>query len=95
MLPILNPAPVWKPDRSKRSIAEVVHDHKRDPGGWYELVSGPVAAFWEQRVAMEDSDQFSFHGEGIRVLNALISHAKGKGLMGTGDPDLYQWVPVP
>src|ERR1017187_2627394 len=45
------------PEDKKRGIAEVVHDHKKSPGGWYELVSGPVAAFWDQRVAMSDSDQ--------------------------------------
>jgi hypothetical protein len=36
-----------------------IHDHKRPPKGWYQLVSGPVAAFWKQRVAMVEADQFS------------------------------------
>ena len=36
--------------------------HGRAVGsGWYDVVSGPVAAFWAQRSAMVDSDQFSFH----------------------------------
>lgn len=30
-------------------------------GFWYDLVCGPVSAFWPQRVAMVDADQFSFH----------------------------------
>ncbi len=48
-------------------------DHERPPTGWYELVSGPVAAFWRQRVAMHDAEQFSFHkGGGITLLNALV-----------------------
>lgn len=27
----------------------------------YDMVSGPVAAFWQQRVAMTDADQISIH----------------------------------
>jgi len=38
----------------------VVNDHRRPPNGWYQLVSGPVAAFWKQRALMAGSDQFSF-----------------------------------
>ena len=70
------------------------HDHKKEPSGWYDLVSGPVAAFWDQRVAMDDADQFSFHVGGIAILNALIDQGKGKGTNGTGDPDYYEWRPV-
>jgi hypothetical protein len=29
--------------------------------GMYDVVAGPVAAFWSQRVAMSGSDQLSFH----------------------------------
>lgn len=40
---------------------------------WYEMVSGPVAAFWQQRVAMVDADQVSFHtAAGINLLDTLI-----------------------
>jgi hypothetical protein len=83
------------PEDKKRGIVEIVHDHKKPPGGWYELVSGPVAAFWQQRVAMTDSDQFSFHADGVRLLTALMTKGKGKGPLGTGDPDYYEWFPVP
>jgi hypothetical protein len=72
----------------------VVHDHKRPPSGWYEMVSGPVAAFWKQRVAMSDADQFSFHEGGVDVLQALIDAGKGQGSEGRGDPDYYQWAVV-
>jgi hypothetical protein len=78
-----------------RGIKEVVHDRRRAPTGWYQMVSGPMAAFWEQRVAMNDADQVSFHETGVNVLNALIEQGKGKGPIGNGDPDYYQWLPVP
>ena len=40
------------------------------------MVSGPVAAFWQQRSAMLDADQYSFHTQrGVDVLNDLV--AKG------------------
>jgi hypothetical protein len=44
---------------------------------------------------MDDADQFSFHKEGIDLLNASIREGKGKGASGNGDPDSYQWLPVP
>ena len=72
----------------------VVHDHKRSPTGWYQMVSGPVAAFWRQRVAMDDADQFSFHQGGVSLLQALIDVGKGKGFGGRGDPKYYQWLVV-
>jgi hypothetical protein len=31
------------------------------PNSFYDLVCGPVAAFWQQRVAMVDADQISIH----------------------------------
>src|SRR5262245_48394516 len=73
---------------------EVVHDHKRPPTGWYQMVSGPVAAFWKQRVAMDNTDQVSFHEGGTYLLDALINKGKGKGPGGTGDPDYHQWSVV-
>lgn len=36
-------------------------DHNKQPGGWYDVVVGPVAAFWRQRLAIYDADQVSFH----------------------------------
>lgn len=83
------------PENKAKGIKEVVHDHKRPPTGWYQMVAGPVAAFWEQRVAMDDADQFSFHEGGVDILNALLAQGKGKGAGGNGDPDFYQWLPVP
>lgn len=77
-----------------RAVAEDAHDHGRPPDRWYELVCGPVAAFWEQRVAMVDADQYSFHASGIDLLNALIGKGKGRGSGGQGDPDYYRWEVV-
>jgi hypothetical protein len=37
------------------------HGRVRPVHGMYDVVVGPVAAYWEQRAAMDDSDQFSFH----------------------------------
>ena len=37
------------------------------------MVSGPVAAFWQQRSAMLEADQYSFHTlRGVDVLNDLV-----------------------
>jgi hypothetical protein len=81
------------PADPKTKQAEVVHDH-RCQTKWYQLVSGPVAAFWKQRVAMNDTDQFSFHDSATYLLDALIKQGKGKGPGGIGDPDYYQWSVV-
>lgn len=80
------------PANTKSGAAEI-HNHKRPPNGWYEMVSGPVAAFWKQRVAMDDADQ-SFHEGGTSLLEALIKKGKGKGPGGNGDPKYYQWFVV-
>jgi Protein of unknown function (DUF3990) len=68
----------------------IVNDHAgpvREGGcRWYDIVSGPVAAFWEQRSAMQDADQVSFHTKkAAKLLTDLI---------GAGDPTDYQWNPV-
>jgi Protein of unknown function (DUF3990) len=36
-------------------------DRYRKPIEWYVVVVGPVAAFWQQRAAILDADQASFH----------------------------------
>jgi len=78
----------------RQSTQSVINDHRHPNGGWYDLVSGPVAAFWEQRVAMNDADQFSFHTKkGVQLLNALIREGLKSGL--NGNPDYYSWQPVP
>jgi hypothetical protein len=39
--------------------------------GWYDVVVGPVAAFWRQRVTLQGYDQVSFHtDDAVKVLNA-------------------------
>ena len=45
--------------------------HGRDmDNGWYDIVVGPVTAFWKQRAALQDSDQISFHtNDAISELN--------------------------
>jgi hypothetical protein len=47
-------------------------DHaRRGVGGSYDVVIGPVAAFWQQRVSMLGADQISFHTERAqRLLNS-------------------------
>jgi len=82
------------PADPKTGQPEIVHDHQRAPTGWYQMVSGPVAAFWKQRVAMNNADQFSFHQGGTKLLDVLIHKGKGKGPEGRGDPDYYQWSVV-
>jgi hypothetical protein len=73
----------------RQSTLATVHDHRRPPGGWYDLVTGPVAAFWWQRVAMTDADQVSFHTKkAVQLLNALITSGK------KGNRDDYRWDPV-
>ena len=69
-------------------------DHRRPPTGWYELVVGPVASSWEQRTMAAGSDQWSFHGNAVGLLNALIERGKGKGSDQRGDPDFYQWAVI-
>lgn len=82
------------PGDPANGIADVVHDHRRSPDGWYQMVSGPIAAFWEQRAAMSGSDQFSFHEGGTYLLDALIRAGKGKGRGKQGDQKYYRWFPV-
>jgi hypothetical protein len=82
------------PAEPAKGILEVVNHHQRPGTGWYQMVSGPVAAFWKQRNAMSDSDQFSFHEGGTHILDALISLGKGKGHLRRGDPDYYCWYVV-
>lgn len=69
----------------RQSTLGSINDHRRWQNGWYDCVSGPVAAFWEQRVAMVDADQYSFHtDDAIAILNDLVK---------SGPPG-YTWDPV-
>jgi hypothetical protein len=82
------------PEKDSIGVAEVVNNHCHPRTGWYQLVSGPVTAFWQQRALIAGSDQFSFHQGGIHLIEALIQAGKGKGQDGNGDPDFYQWFLV-
>lgn len=42
--------------------------------GWYDVVIGPVAAFWRQRLVIYDADQVSFHTQ--RAADLLNDRAK-------------------
>lgn len=58
-------------DRAADFWSFVHHCRSDEPGhgrpvppnrdGWYDVVVGPVAAFWETSLVIADSDQFSFH----------------------------------
>jgi hypothetical protein len=42
-------------------------------GGWYDVVVGPVTAFWRQRAALPQYDQFSFHTQAaVSVLDTSV-----------------------
>jgi hypothetical protein len=47
-------------------------DHARvPPAQYYDVVYGPVAAFWNQRMVVADADQISFHtASAENVLNS-------------------------
>jgi hypothetical protein len=66
-----------------------VYDHEgpvAENGDWYDVASGPVAAFWDQRSAMHDADQVSFHtSRAGQLLTDLIR---------SGDKRQYDWQVV-
>ncbi len=65
-------------------------DASARPDGWYDMVIGPVAAFWQQRVAMVDADQISFHTKkAVDILQGLIKSGN------SGNHDDFAIVPVP
>lgn len=67
--------------------AALVRDHARPPHGWYDLVSGPVAASWEQRLALQDADQVSFHTDAaVTILNDVIQRGQN------GSSLEYGWI---
>lgn len=74
----------------RTSSAEDIHDHggsvAEDGSRWYDVVSGPVAAFWEQRSTLHDADQISFHTrKAAQVLTDLVR---------SGDREKYSWQSV-
>lgn len=60
---------------------------------WYDVVTGPAAAFWQQRVAMNDSDQVAFHTQRIcdKLLNPLIEAYAKNGQCRT---EFFEMIPV-
>jgi hypothetical protein len=77
--------------RCRQSTPSAINDHRgpvslSDGTRWYDMACGPVAAFWRQRVAMQDADQFSFHTpSGLRVLQRLID---------SGSENSFRYRPV-
>jgi hypothetical protein len=69
--------------RQSTPSAVRTHARGRNPADdWYDVVSGPVAAFWSQCAVMDGSDQFSFHTPAAaRVLNDLVR---------SGDPQAFR-----
>jgi Protein of unknown function (DUF3990) len=63
--------------QSTRSYVQShAHPTRIPPNDWYDVVWGPVAAFWTQRVAMAGADQISFHtAAGATVLNEAIANS--------------------
>jgi uncharacterized protein DUF3990 len=54
--------------------------HLYSTTGWYDLVYGPVSAFWYQRIATHDEDQVSFHtADAVQVLNDFIDSRRNSG----------------
>ena len=50
------------------------HHGRLSNGGWYDLVVGPVAADWQQRMPMAGYEQLSFHTErAVSLLNGSRS----------------------
>jgi Protein of unknown function (DUF3990) len=70
----------------RQSTASIVNDHHGpvvEDGNWYDIACGPVAAFWDQRSAMHDADQVSFHtDDAASLLTVLIN---------SGKKDQYDW----
>ena len=68
-----------------RTRLSVVNHYQRDQTGkatWYDMVCGPVAAFWQQRSAMLDADQYSFHTVAAeKVLNSVLAATRGRTMM--------------
>ena len=70
-----------------------VHDQNHpDPsrGGWYDLVTGPVADFWRQRSLMSDADQFGFHTtDATDILNDVMEDG-----LRSRNTDVFEMIPV-
>jgi hypothetical protein len=74
------PWPFVRGDFSAQDYWSFVHyrrrgatDHRRGVPGkiYYDVVYGPVAAFWNQRMIIADADQISFHtGDAETLLNS-------------------------
>lgn len=74
----------------RQGTAAAPNNHKNTPhtapnnANWFDVVYGPVSAFWQQRLAIPDSDQISFHTTAAAaVLTNLI------GILGHPDVAAY------
>lgn len=73
----------------RQSTREGIRNHGRPATGWYDIVAGPVSAFWQQRVTMEGADQMSFHtSAATAILNKLIKNSR------KGETNDYSWASV-
>ncbi len=84
--------PVHSPSGAdpRRCLSFLSYDHlgpvSESGGEWYDIVCGPVAAFWDQRSAMNDADQISFHTiTAAKLLTDLIK---------SGNSTEYEWKVV-
>jgi hypothetical protein len=70
-----------------------VHDQNHPDtsrGGWYDLVTGPVADFWRQRSLMSDADQFGFHTtDATDILNDVMEDG-----LRSRNTDVFEMIPV-
>lgn len=59
----------------RQSTPQLVRHHRGPQNGWYDVVSGPVAAMWRQRVAMAGADQVSFHTtQAVKLLKPMTTY---------------------
>lgn len=71
----------------RQSTPAAINDHRGpialpDGASWYDVGCGPVAAKWEQKFAMQNADQVSFHTpRAVDLLNRSIR---------SGDATLYR-----
>jgi hypothetical protein len=66
----------------RQSTQMTIFDHQgpvSESGEWYDIVYGPVSAFWDQRSAMNDADQISFYTrKAAKMLTDLINSGNSK-----------------
>jgi hypothetical protein len=66
----------------RQSKSRPNHSHHEHPRtyGFYDVASGPVSAFWYQRLVAADADQISFHTpDALALLNDFIAGRRKRG----------------